>query len=189
MLQLNFNPFPGLATKRLLLRRITLEDAEEIFFLRSDEVVMRYIDKDREKTVEEAILHIKRINQNIDENEAILWGMELTNNPGKLIGSICLWKIQPEHFRAEIGYVLHPAHWGKGLMKEAIHAVTAYGFNKIGLHSIEAQINPANAASAGVLESTGFAREAYFRENFFYREKFLDTAVYSLLKPPADGVD
>jgi len=50
------------------------------------------------------------------------------------------------------------------------------------LHSIEAHINPANAASAAILESTGYVREAYFKEDYFFKGKFLDTAIYSLLK-------
>ena len=67
-------------------------------------------------------------------------------------------------------------------MREALHKVLQYGFNELSLHSIEAIINPENNASAGILESAGFIREAYFRENFHFKGEFLDTAVYSLLK-------
>ena len=57
--------------------------------------------------------------------------------------------MKKEHYRAEIGYALHPAFWKKGIMKEAILAVVDYGFNKMHLHSIEANINADNIASAG----------------------------------------
>jgi ribosomal-protein-alanine N-acetyltransferase len=49
------------------------------------------------------------------------------------------------------------------------------------LHSIEAHVNPNNIASIKLLEKNGFIREAYFKEDYFYDGKFLDTAVYSLL--------
>ena len=50
------------------------------------------------------------------------------------------------------------------------------------LHSVEANINPANEASTKTLEHFKFEREAYFKENYYFREKFLDSAIYSLLK-------
>ncbi len=49
------------------------------------------------------------------------------------------------------------------------------------LHSIEANVNPGNTASIKLLEKNNFTREAYFKENYFYDGKFLDTAIYSLL--------
>lgn len=61
-------------------------------------------------------------------------------------------------------------------------AVARYGFEGIKLHSIEAHINHENVASGKVLEKAGFTREAYFKENYFFRDRFLDTAIYSLLK-------
>jgi ribosomal-protein-alanine N-acetyltransferase len=56
-----------------------------------------------------------------------------------------------------------------------------YGFQKMNLHSIEAQINPDNLASAALLKKAGFEREAYFKENYYLRGEFTDTAVYSKL--------
>jgi ribosomal-protein-alanine N-acetyltransferase len=132
--------------------------------------------------MKEAEEFITIINNNIDNNESIMWAITLKEDVAKVIGSICFWRIQKEHFRAEIGYVLDPAYWRKGIMKESILKVIEYGFSKIGLHSIEARINPDNIASASVLEATGFTREAYFKEDFLRRGKFEDTAVYSKLQ-------
>jgi len=66
-------------------------------------------------------------------------------------------------------------------MKETIIKTLEYGFSALGLHTVEARINPHNIASAALLESTGFVREAYFKEDFFHRGQFEDTAVYSRL--------
>jgi ribosomal-protein-alanine N-acetyltransferase len=70
---------------------------------------------------------------------------------------------------------------GKGIMQEAMSAVIKYGFEKMNLHSIEANVNPANESSIKLLERNDFIKEAYFKENYFYDGKFLDTAIYSLL--------
>jgi ribosomal-protein-alanine N-acetyltransferase len=142
---------------------------------------MKYIDKDKEKSKQGTKKYIRRMYKMIENNEAIIWGIALKENRKKLIGSICLWHFQKEHYRAEIGYVLHPDLWRKGYMKEAIGVVTNFGFKELQLHSIEAMINPANIASASVLKSAGFVQEAYFRENYFFNGVFLDTAVYSIL--------
>ena len=183
MLELNFSPFPEIKTNRLLLRRMTNDDAPQLLFLRSDDRVMQYIGREKTKTVEEAAGFIEKINASVDNNEAIMWGIALAENPGTLIGTICYWNIQKDHYRAEIGYILHPDHWNKGLMKEAIKAVIDHGFNEMKLHSIEGHINPANIVSGIVLERCGFIREAYFRENFYFRGKFFDSAVYGMLAP------
>jgi len=182
MLEPNFTPFPEIITGRLVLGTIQKKDAAELLLLRSDEKVMQYIDKERTKSVGEAEALIKRINDDAINNEGITWRISLKEKPDKLIGTIGFWRIIKQNYRAEVGYMIHPDYWGKGLVKEALQAVINFGFNDMLLHSIEAHINPGNKASAGLLEKSGFVREAYFKEDFFFRGQFLDSAVYSLLK-------
>jgi ribosomal-protein-alanine N-acetyltransferase len=67
-------------------------------------------------------------------------------------------------------------------MSEAIKAVLEYGFEQMGLHSVEAIIDPKNIASERVLQKNGFVKEAHILENEFWDGKFLDTAIYSLLR-------
>ena len=182
MLETNFIPFPILSTQRLLLRRIISQDAPAILQLRSNEMVMQYIDRERCQTLTDAEAFVKKINDALEFNEGITWGIALDEAPGILIGTIGYWRIMKEHYRAEIGYMLHPDHWKKGIMKEALLKVIDTGFNHLKLHSIEAHINPDNVASANILTSTGFVREAYFKENFFYKGTFRDTEIYSRLQ-------
>jgi ribosomal-protein-alanine N-acetyltransferase len=182
MLALNFTPFPELKTGRLLLRKLESIDANEMFFLRSNENVLRYIGREPAKTIEEAEEFINKINKAVDENESILWGITFLNEPSTVIGTICLWNFKKEHYRGEIGYLLHPDHWRKGIMKEAINAVVDYGFTVLGLHSMEALLDSKNIGSSSVLESTGFTKEGHVKENFYFNGEFRDTAIYSKLK-------
>ncbi len=182
MLQINLSPFPEIETERLLLRKIQPADAMALFFLRSDERVMQFIDKERATSIKDAEQIITNIHTLLAANDGITWAMAFKENPAELIGSIGLWRIIKQHHRAEIGYMLHPDHWKKGLMKEAVERVNEFGFNELKLHSIEAHINPGNTGSAALLEHTGYTREAYFKEDFFFNGTFRDTAIYSKLQ-------
>jgi len=180
MLDINFQPFPVLITKRLTLRQINEDDKNDLFVLRSDNNVMQFIDKPKAKSPDDAAKLIRLITDALNNNEGITWGITLKKGGG-LIGTIGYWRIVKEHYRAEIGYLLHSGHQGKGLMQEAISCVLGYGFKTMKLHSIEANVNPANAASIKLLKKNSFIREAYFKENYYYEGRFLNSVVYSLL--------
>ncbi|MFV8366324.1 GNAT family N-acetyltransferase [Flavobacterium sp. XS1P27] len=180
MLTINFSPFPNLETERLLLRRVDSNDIKEIFALRSNPETMKYIPRPLVKTDEDALEHIAMIDSKIDSNEGINWAITLKDN-SKLIGIIGHYRIKPEHYRAELGYMLLPEYHGKGIVSEAVREAVKYGFNNMNLHSIEAIIDPDNHASAKVLEKNGFVKEAHLKEYEFFEGRFLDTVIYSIL--------
>lgn len=180
MLQFNFNPFPILETERLLMRKIINADANDLLVLRSDIDAMKYIDRPKPKSIEDIYELIAKITGGINDNNSIGWAITLKGE-SKLIGSIGYHYVMPENYRAEIGYMLLPSCWNKGYMSEAIKKVIDYGFNEMKLHSIEAKINPGNIASANLLKKYKFIKEAYFKEDYFFNGKFLDTEIYSLL--------
>ncbi|MFV8369417.1 GNAT family N-acetyltransferase [Flavobacterium sp. LB2R40] len=183
MLTINFNPFPNLETERLLLRRVDNNDIQEIFALRSNPETMKFIPRPLVKTDEEALAHIAMIDTKIENNEGVNWAITFKNET-KLIGIIGHYRIKPEHYRAEIGYMLHPEFHGKGIISEAVKEVVNYGFNVMKLHSIEAIIDPENQGSAKVLEKNNFVKEAHLKENEFFDGRFIDTVIYSLLNKP-----
>ncbi|MDG2432821.1 GNAT family N-acetyltransferase [Flavobacterium sp.] len=180
MVHLNFNPFPILSTERLVLRRVTEADVQEMFVLRSDTEIMKYIPRPLATNFEEAIEHIKSIDEKIESSEGINWGITLKGND-TLIGVAGFYRISPENHRAEIGYILHPSQSGKGIISEVVKHLIEFGFTTMNLHSIEAVIAPENKASSKVLEKNGFVQEGLFKENQYFEGRFLDAAVYGLL--------
>lgn len=124
MLETNFSPFPEIQTERLLLRRVIKEDAPALLYLRSSEAVMQYIDKERAKNLPDALALLQLFEDALETNNGITWAITLKDDPSVLIGTIGFWRIIKQHYRAEIGYMLHPGHWNKGLMKEAIETVS-----------------------------------------------------------------
>ncbi|MCW3127906.1 MAG: family N-acetyltransferase [Bacteroidetes bacterium] len=181
MLTLDFNPFPVITTDRLILREIGYLDAGEIFVFRSDPRIMTYLDRTPDMSIEQAHQFIAHVKEAQNNNDSVMWGISLKTDH-KLIGTCGFWRIEKAHHRAEIGYTLHPDHQGKGYMNEATAAVLSHGFNKMNLHSVEANVNPNNVASISLLEKNGFVKEGHFKENWFHDGKFSDSAIYSLVR-------
>lgn len=184
MLQLNFSPFPTIETERLVLRKITDEDLTDYHVLRNDVEAMKYLNKEEPQTIEFIQNLIQKIDTGIQNNTAINWAISLKEKP-TLIGSIGFHYINLDHHRAEIGYMLLPNYWQQGITNEAIKAVIHFGFTLMKLHSIEAHINPENQASRNLLLKNGFIKEAYFKENFYFKGQFLDSEVLSLINSKA----
>ncbi len=158
MIRPNFKPFPILLTDRLILRRLTIKDGKEIFSLRSDVAVNKYLDRPIASTEKDALNFINKISDGISNNEWIYWAIAL-RNVGKLVGTICLWNISLENNTAEIGYELCPEFQGRGLMKEAVNKVMEFGFQKIGVQTIEAFSHSENKSSTRLLTKHGFTKQ------------------------------
>jgi len=184
MLEVNFNPFPELETARFFLRKFTLADKEDVFEMRSNPEVMKYIPRPLAVTIDDAIKHIETILKKSDDNEGINWAI-VDKNSRKVIGIIGLFRLIKEHYRSEVGYILNPKWHNKGVMHEVLQTVISFGFKELKLHSIEAIIDPDNIASGKLLQKNNFRKEAAFKQNCFFEGKFYDSEVYSLVK----GID
>ena len=180
MLKIDLNPFPYLKTQRLILRRITRDDAVDFFAIRSNIEIMAAIDREPLKSMDEMFSLMALIEENIDRNESIAWAVCLKED-NQMIGHFGFHKIDFINHWAEIGYALLPHFQGKGLATEGINAILEYGFNHLRFHSVDANVNPVNKSSIALLIKNGFVKEAHFKENFFFKDAFLDSAIYSLL--------
>ncbi len=176
-----FKAFPEFESERLQFRNILLSDAKNLFHIRSNDDVMRFMDVDRFESISDAEKLINSVEEAYRKQEGITWAI-IERHSNSFIGYFGFWRMIPEHCRAEIGYALKREYWGKGYMFETINIMARFGFEKMKLHSIEANVNPANQRSKKVLEKIGFKKEAYFRENYLFDNKFLDSIIYSLLE-------
>ncbi len=165
-----FTPFPNLTTERVNLRQVNIQDDNEVFALRSDTRVNKFLDRATPVTIDDAKKFIEKINDLIAKNEVIYWAIVLKNS-NKLIGTICYWNISKEHSSAEIGYELQPDFQGRGFMQEVIITIIDYGFTIMKLKSIDADLDPNNTKSINVLQKDGFV----------YNRSSKNTVVYSLI--------
>lgn len=156
MLNKLLSNFPELTTKRLTLRQPLEKDAQQIFLLRSNTIVNKYLDRQPTKTVEEALSFIRKVNENFKNDAGVYWAITQTGNE-KLIGTICLFDISDELKKCEIGYELLPAYQGQGIMNEALKKVIEFTFHTLGFETIDAYTHKDNQGSTQLLQKFNFA--------------------------------
>ncbi len=150
-----FVPFPELQTERLTLRQLAATDNNDVFALRSNRSVNKYLDRKASETIDDASAFIQAINANVQNNNSLYWAIAL-NITNHLIGTICLFNFSTDRSQAEIGYELLPDYQGNGIMHEALSKVLDFATHKIGLHIIEAYTHQKNISSTRLLEKLKF---------------------------------
>jgi ribosomal-protein-alanine N-acetyltransferase len=115
------------------------------------------------------------------EKNGIVWAL-INKESGKFMGHFAFFHIKHDDCRCEVGYMMLPEFWNKGLMTEALKKMIPLAFGPMNFHSIEANLNPGNEASRRILEKLGFEKEGYFKENFYFNGTFIDSLIYSLLE-------
>ena len=175
-----FSNFPTLETERLILRKLHLEDAKDVFEYASDPEVAKYVTWEPHKSIEDSINLIKFTHERYEKKEGIIWGIVYKEN-NKVIGT-CDISPAIKHFRAEIAYALSKDYWGKGLMNEAVKEVIRFGFEKMNLNRIQAMCIPENIGSYRVMEKVGMKYEGLIREYMYIKGKFQDLKLYSILR-------
>lgn len=176
-----FKDLPTLETDRLLLRKISPEDADDFFEFASDLQVALYTTWNPHQSVEQSRQTIKSILAKYETGEPGAWGITLKTSP-KLIGYCGLSHWEPDHRKASLFYFLERAYWGQGLVTEAVRALLDFGFERMDLNRIGANGHPANRATFKVLAKAGLQYEATYRQDFIKNGEYEDSEIWSILR-------
>jgi len=107
---------------------------------------------------------------------------------GAACGSIGVFPLEDVHRRcAEIGYWLAEEHWGRGIMTEAVAAMTERAFRELDVVRIQAAVFAWNPASMRVLEKCGYVREGWLRKSVWKDGQLIDSAMYATWPEGADS--
>ncbi|MEW4353432.1 GNAT family N-acetyltransferase [Streptococcus pneumoniae] len=140
----------NLETERLLLRPVTLDDAEVMYAYASDEETTRYVFpthtslEGTKSTIAQYFL----------QYPLGCFGIELKSEK-KLIGTISLMEIKQDIRKAELGYCLSKEYWNKGYATETLSALLKLAFEVLSLNAVTARFDRDNLASGRVMEKAG----------------------------------
>lgn len=171
---------PTLEAPRLRLRWLTADDIDGLFDVFSDETMMRYWSSAPMKERAEAEALLAKIRRHFAEKSGFQWGVERKDD-GRLLGTCTIFNVHAANQRGELGYALGSAYWRRGYMSEALTALLDYAFGPMQLRRLEADVDPRNAASLGLIGKLGFRREGLLRERWNVAGEIQDTAFLGLL--------
>ena len=152
-------------TPRLLLRQLTLDDAEDLYRIYSHPDSFKYMSNEKPLLWEQTRTLIDSFTEHWQRHKFGVWAVVYKPNQ-KLIGH-CGFKFLENTPEVQIGYLLLKSFWGIGLGTEAASAALRYGFEVAQLKRIVAIAKPENIASRRVMEKIGmkYEKEAYYYDN------------------------
>ena len=172
--------FPLLTSKRLTLRAPTMADAEPFRAILSIPEVTRFSNWPEAPTKAHGERFMRWMGKLHASGAGCAWMIQHRRS-GDVIGAIRFNRFEKKWRNGEIGYELHPNHWGRGLMTEAVGAVVACGHEHFRLNRIEAWTLPGNGASDRVLEKCGFRFEGVLRQRAWFKGSFHDFRMFGRL--------
>ncbi len=172
--------FPGLETPRLNLIEIEQKHLNDLFLLFGNARVTRYYNIKTFKKVEDGQIYLDWFRSRFKEKAGIRWGIQ-PKNKESIIGTIGFNNFTPHH-RSNIGYDLQPAYWRQGFMTEALKAVIRFGFDRLEVNRIEAEVMSGNINSELLLYKLGFQKEGVLREWMYWNNKYFDMSMFALIK-------
>lgn len=164
-----------LRTERLLLRRARLEDIEAFHAILSDARAMRYWSTPPHATLEETREWVTNMVQPHAEREDFAIELE-----GRLIGKAGCYRLP------EIGFILHPDHWGRGYAREAVAAVIGHVFATRDVEKLVADVDPRNRASLGLLAGLGFTETHRASGTWQVGDELCDSVYLALARPATE---
>lgn len=176
---------PGFAvpelTAQLTLREFQEGDVDAVTTWISDPAVTRFMTWDPgDRARAEAWL--RQVAADASALPRTSWELAAVEAPtGVVVGAGRLTIRDAQHRVGDIGYVLRRDRWGQGLGGELARLLVERGFERVGLHRIEATCDVDNVASARVLEKAGLRLEGRLRERYQIRGEWRDSLLYAAL--------
>lgn len=171
-----------LETDRLILRPFRAEDAKAMYEnWASDPEVTKFLSWPTYKSIDDAHAILKIWLESYEKPDFYQWAIILREQD-QPIGSISVVNSDDRVDMAEIGYCIGKTWWGCGIMPEAVKAVMAYLFEKVGVLRLEVGHDPENPASGAVIRKCGFRYEGTLRRRIRSNRGITDVAWYSMLQ-------
>lgn len=171
---------PTLSTERLRLRHVTTADVDDLYAVFGDPEVMHFWSHGAWTDRAEAEAYQASIQRGFDTRSLFQWGIARASDD-RLLGTCTLYQLIPGQRRGELGVILGREAWGQGFGTEALHALITFACEELGLHRLEADVDPVNVRSLALFEGLGFQREGFLKERWFVHGAYQDSILLGLV--------
>ncbi len=176
-----FSHLPELTTERLTMRKMMVTDTEDMYAYAGRTDVTKYLTwyphANREYTKEYLQYLGNRYAAGMFYDWAVVYEPDC-----RMVGTCGFTSFDCAADSAEVGYVLNPEYWGKGIAAEALQRVLRFGFEELGLHRIEARFIEENERSRRVMEKVGMTFEGVHREAMLIKGSYVNIGVCAVLR-------
>ena len=176
-----FSRIPILETERLILRRMKVEDAGDMYEYACQPEVTKYLTWSPHTSRDYTRDYLTYVQKQYEEGEYYDWAL-IYKEEMKMIGTCGFTSFDDENNAGEIGYVLNPDYWGKGLAAEAVREVMKFGFQRLNLHRIEAKHIEGNNQSRRVMEKCGMSYEGTHRSSMYIKGEYRTICICAILR-------
>ena len=171
-----------LETKRLILRRFVIEDAEDMYNnWASDSEVTKYLTWPTHPSSEVTKMLLRDWISKYKDDDYFNWAIEYKET-GKVIGNISVVKLNKDILSADMGYCMSRSLWGNGIMPEALTEVIDYLLNEVELNRIAACHAVENPKSGRVMDKAGMKLDGVLRQAGKNNQGICDEVWYSIIK-------
>ncbi len=170
-----------LKTERLLLRDFEPADFDK-FYATTEDLEYRRFYSEQEMNREFWQVIFERIIESVDVEDRLMYQLAICLRTGEVIGTCGVRVEDRENQQASFGCAIAKPYWGAGLASEASRRILDFGFEKLSLHRIYAETNRENLKARSLAEVLGMHLDGELRQTRFFRGRWWDTAVYSILK-------
>lgn len=170
-------------TDRLILRRYKIEDADAMYKnWASDSEVTKFLTWQPHSSVDVSRSIIEDWLKKYSDEKYYQWAIVLKDNGNEPIGDISVGHMNEDISMAHIGYCLGRAWWRRGIMSEALKAVTDFMFDTVEVNRVEARHDPRNPNSGKVMQKCGMKYEGTLRSADRNNQGICDACYYALLR-------
>lgn len=176
-----FSNIPTLETERFILRKMSVDDTDDMFEYSKRSDVTKYLTWSPHQSKAYTLDYLTYLQSRYKSGDFFDWAI-VCRDTEKMIGSCGFTRFDFQHNAGEIGYVINPEYAGQGIATEVSARVIRFGFENLSLNRIECKFMSDNLASRRVMEKNGMVFEGIRRRAMLIKGEYRDIGICSILR-------
>ena len=176
-----FSKMPTLETERFLLRKLSLDDTDDMFEYANKSEVTEFLTWSPHPDKAFTFDYLAYLQNRYKSGDFFDWAI-VYKESGKMIGTCGFTRFFFQHNGAEIGYVVNPEYHEQGIATEVVGRVIRYGFENLALERIEGKFMIENVASRRVMEKNQMMFEGIRRKGMLIKGIYRDVGTCAIIR-------